>query len=107
MRFFYGPVINPETLNSYAILPRALLAIGPDGRIAWLNTDCAGEGVLAHISARSPKSIVNGQCRNLVILNEGEFLIPGFVDTHTVCLLRGILCLASSPKHVAARTSST
>lgn len=84
MRFFYGPIINPESLTNYSIWPRALLAVGSNGRIAWLETDCAREDVSAIIHAQAPETVIDGKVENLTVIGDNEFLIPGFVDTHTV-----------------------
>ncbi len=78
---FYGPFVNPKSLSSFQALPRCLLAVGPSGHIDWIEEDVhesALQNVLAqHGSLSTP----------LVSLRHGEFILPGFVDTHTVCLL--------------------
>ncbi|EAU88645.1 guanine deaminase [Coprinopsis cinerea okayama7 len=77
---FYGAVINPKSLTSYAALPRCLLAVGPTGNIDWIVKDVAPHELQ---DALAQKGHVDIASANLVELKEGEFLMPGFVDTHT------------------------
>lgn len=74
---FYGAVINPQTLRSYDAHPRCLLAVGPDGNISWLVEDVAPHDL--------QQVLLQYGCsdEHLVELKDGEFLLPGFVDTHT------------------------
>ena len=75
---YYGSIVNPETLTSYKALPRGLLAVNDDGFIDWLIEDVAYE----HIQHAM---IQNGAISaDLRLLKPGEFLMPGFIDTHTV-----------------------
>ena len=75
---FYGPVINPVSLTHYDILPHCLLFIDPSGKIEWM-VDNIYEHHLQEILASK------GLCHvRIVHLKDGEFLIPGFIDTHTV-----------------------
>jgi guanine deaminase len=78
---FYGPLVNTESLSSFQALPRCLLALGSSGHIDWIEEDVhesALQNVLAqHASLEVP----------LVSLRHGEFILPGFVDTHTVRIL--------------------
>ncbi|KAF8635512.1 hypothetical protein AX17_003902 [Amanita inopinata Kibby_2008] len=77
MSIFYGAVINPESLTSYEALPRCLLVVGPDGTIDWMVEDVKEhlvQDILAH------KGLIDV---DVVSLKQGEFIIPGFVDTHT------------------------
>ncbi|KAI9509346.1 guanine deaminase [Russula earlei] len=74
---FYGPIVNPKSLSSFQTLPRCLVAVGPSGEIDWIEEDVpkrALQDILAqHRSLDVP----------LLTLKHGEFLLPGFVDTHT------------------------
>jgi len=78
---FYGPVINPESLSSFQPLPRCLLAVGASGEIVWIETDVP-ESALKDVLAQHGSDNIR-----LHTLKHGEFLLPGFVDTHTVCTL--------------------
>ncbi|KAM6500284.1 hypothetical protein JOM56_003298 [Amanita muscaria] len=76
---FYGSVINPVSLTKYEALPKCLLAVGPDGAVIWLEQDVPEHlirNTLAHHGLVDVKI-------DLVVLKHGEFIIPGFVDTHT------------------------
>jgi len=75
---FYGAVINPVSLNNYSILPQCLLSIGPSGKIEWM-IDCVETHMLQETLASKGHIDVD-----IVFLNNGEFLMPGFIDTHTV-----------------------
>ena len=106
MRFFYGPVINPQSLTSYEILPRALLAVRSDGRIAWLERECDSKAVISTIQRRNSDDVLNGKCPNLTELSAEEFLIPGFVDTHTVRYLASLIKLRQLLRHLVACSPS-
>ena len=75
---FYGPVINPVTLTSFKTLPHCLLSIDPSGKIEWM-IDIVYEHQLQKTLASKALTDVK-----IVILKDGEFLMPGFIDTHTV-----------------------
>jgi len=75
---FYGAVINPRTLSNYQASPNCLLSVSPSGDIDWLE-DSVEDSEVQDILLRHG-------CldADLVILKHGEFIMPGFVDTHTV-----------------------
>ena len=81
---FYGALITPTTLTEYRALPRALLSVSrATGDIEWIEDDVAAgevQSVLARHGAASDSVDV------VVYLKLGEFLMPGFVDTHIVSL---------------------
>ncbi|KAH9043273.1 guanine deaminase [Lactarius pseudohatsudake] len=74
---FYGPLVNPKSTSSLLLLPNSLLAVAANGEIGWIEHNVhpsSVQDVLArHGSLDTP----------LVALKHGEFIIPGFVDTHT------------------------
>ncbi|KAH7889632.1 hypothetical protein F5I97DRAFT_1934499 [Phlebopus sp. FC_14] len=75
---YYGPVINPQTLTSYLALQRCLIVVGPDGNIAWID-----EGVdRAALPETMSKHGFASSDYALVDLQPGEFILPGFIDTH-------------------------
>ncbi|ETW85964.1 hypothetical protein HETIRDRAFT_471217 [Heterobasidion irregulare TC 32-1] len=74
---FYGLVINPQTLSSYQALPNCLLCVSPFGDIDWIEEDIAASMVQ---DAMAQKGSLDA---DLVELKRGEFIMPGFVDTHT------------------------
>ncbi|KAA1471212.1 guanine deaminase [Dentipellis sp. KUC8613] len=74
---FYGSVINPQTLTAYQALPDCLLSVGPDGNIDWIEEDVPDYSVQEVLSRHGSSN------EDIVTLKHGEFLMPGFVDTHT------------------------
>lgn len=87
---FYGAVINPESLISLQALPCSLIYVGLDGIIEWMIPQVSKEELSAVLTERGLSE------PDVVVLQDGEFLMPGFIDTHTVeslqilpyCLLR-------------------
>jgi hypothetical protein len=75
---FYGPIVNPISHSSFQALPRCLLAVGPTGHIEWIVEDVHESALLGVLAQHGSTDIP------LVVLRHGEFLLPGFVDTHTV-----------------------
>ena len=75
---FYGPIVNPKSTSSFLLLPNSLLAVAASGKVDWLEDNVhpsSVQDVLArHGSLDTP----------LIALKNGEFILPGFVDTHTV-----------------------
>ncbi|KAF5330752.1 hypothetical protein D9619_005321 [Psilocybe cf. subviscida] len=74
---FYGAVVNPISLSEYAALPHCLIAVGETGNIDWIV-----DNVEAHElqDALALKGIVDAP---VIALKDGEFIMPGFIDTHT------------------------
>ena len=75
---FYGPLVNPRSISSYQALPNCLLAVGPSGDIEWIEEDVHRSALQAALTRHGSLNVP------LVILQYGEFILPGFVDTHTV-----------------------
>jgi guanine deaminase len=75
---FYGPLVNPTSISSYQALPNCLLAVGPSGDIEWIEEDVHRSALQAALARHESLDVP------LVILQYGEFILPGFVDTHTV-----------------------
>ncbi|KAF8882424.1 hypothetical protein BD779DRAFT_1612446 [Infundibulicybe gibba] len=69
MRVYYGPVINPQSPSTYQALPRCLLAIGTAGTIEWIVDDVESALVQEALAQKE--------------LPQGQFIMPGLVDTHT------------------------
>ncbi|KAF8912100.1 hypothetical protein CPB84DRAFT_1671160 [Gymnopilus junonius] len=77
MKIFYGAVINPTSLTSYSSSPYSLIAIDAAGDIDWIVDDVEPHNLQETLA-------VKGRIDSEVIaLKDGEFLIPGFIDTHT------------------------
>ncbi|KAK3372918.1 hypothetical protein B0T24DRAFT_621710 [Lasiosphaeria ovina] len=78
MKAFVGPVIHSLSASELEILPSALLVVGPKGGIAHFVKDCPWSEVSTILaSLHLPAHLVE-----ILPLKPGEFLIPGFVDTH-------------------------
>ncbi|KAL1721068.1 hypothetical protein EV715DRAFT_288613 [Schizophyllum commune] len=77
MRIYYGAVVNPQTLTESQLLPRCLLAVGDAGTIEWIVEDIDGSLIQETLAQ---KGCVDAEVTEL---RHGEFLMPGFVDTHT------------------------
>ncbi|KAL4075452.1 hypothetical protein J3A83DRAFT_4356789 [Scleroderma citrinum] len=75
---YYGPVINPESLTNFHALPRCLIAVSPDGNIAWIEDDVIRSELEA---ALGQHGLLQGDYI-LTELKPGEFIMPGFIDTH-------------------------
>jgi hypothetical protein len=75
---YFGAVINPVSLTEYSALPRCLVAVNANGLIDWIEEDVdptlLQEALLKH----------NCEPGSVVELLDGQFLMPGFVDTHIV-----------------------
>ncbi|KAK4701263.1 guanine deaminase, partial [Phenoliferia sp. Uapishka_3] len=76
-RVFYGSLIHSLTLTNLEVLPSALLGINQAGIIAFLDKSISPDQVEATIKSHGWEGA------ELVRLKRGEFLCPGFVDTHT------------------------
>ena len=87
---FYGPIINPATLTDYTIFPRALLAVDSSGNIAWVEQDVDSCDVQHIVDQRvSELKASLGSDLHVIVteLRDGEFILPGFVDTDRSSLL--------------------
>ncbi|KAJ7343327.1 hypothetical protein DFH08DRAFT_872372 [Mycena albidolilacea] len=74
---YYGSVISPVSLTSFKALPRCLLAVASTGNIDWIVEDVEDSMVQETMAAHGYIDV------DVVCLREGEFLLPGMVDTHT------------------------
>lgn len=85
---FYGPIVNPKSTASFLLLPNSLLAVAASGEVDWIEDNVHPSLVVAvlarHGSLDTP----------FIALKHGEFILPGFVDTHTVRVF-------STPRSVA------
>lgn len=84
---YYGAMVTPEDLSSYTALPRALLAVDPNGLISWMEPDVEPAHVQGILKSKAQeKDRVPGREIDhiLIELDSSAFILPGFVDTHTV-----------------------
>ncbi|CAL1705159.1 unnamed protein product [Somion occarium] len=78
---FYGGLITPETLTSYRALPKALLSVSrTTGVIEWVEDDVPSYTLQETLAKHGLE--LNADVE-LIELKDGEFLMPGFIDTHT------------------------
>lgn len=78
---FYGALVSPTSLTSYLAAPHALLAVSKSsGTIEWVEEDVASDALQ---DTMAKHGIVTEDV-DLIELKHGEFLLPGFIDTHTV-----------------------
>ena len=81
---FYGALVTPKSLTAYDALPHAVLCISQSsGNIDWIEPDVPASS-LQDVLAKH--GYVDTAALNIVELKSGEFLLPGFIDTHTVCV---------------------
>ncbi|KAI1343264.1 guanine deaminase [Xylariaceae sp. FL0016] len=71
---FHGTIIHSLDVTQLEIIQDGLIVIRPDGTIAELEKAVSKDTVQQRLSSSS-------ECR-IHYLERGEFLIPGFVDTH-------------------------
>ena len=88
-----GALISPVDQRSYDVLPNAFLYVGQDGLIKAIrqimpaSTPATSEDIDAFLEA-----VGHSGEFEILRLTRGEFLIPGFIDTHTVCALYHRTC---------------
>ena len=75
---FYGPVINPISLTRFNTLPHCLLSIDSSGKIEWMIDNVDKHQLQETLASKGLGGV------HIVHLKDGEFLMPGFIDTHTV-----------------------
>ncbi|KAF1731503.1 putative guanine deaminase [Beauveria bassiana] len=75
-RAFYGTVIHSKSPREIAILENALLVVVDRGIIAFLEDGIPRDRVSEKIKALNTSEII------VTELKKGQFIMPGFVDTH-------------------------
>lgn len=79
---YYGALVNPESQTALSAHPRALMAVNKEGIIEWVEEDVDSSMVQDFLAGKGLLDV------DVVELKHGQFLMPGFVDTHTVCSYR-------------------
>ena len=77
-KIYYGSLINPESLTALSVHPRACLAVNVNGVIDWIEENVESSGLQDLLASKGLFDV------DVIELKNGEFLLPGFVDTHTV-----------------------
>ncbi|KAI1100159.1 guanine deaminase [Jackrogersella minutella] len=78
-RFFHGTVIHSRRPSELSVLESTLLIVDADGKIVNLVADVPTDKIASVLSSLSIPSFALDSVK---YLRHGEFLIPGFVDTH-------------------------
>ena len=92
---FYGDLINPGSLKSLRLHRRSLLAVNTSGCIDWIIENIVESEIQKVLDDHSYRGV------EIIILKPGQFIVPGFVDTHTVsfmhlsCMVVGIDSISS------------
>ena len=80
-KVFYGALVSPRTLSAHTVSPRALLCVAhTSGNIAWVEHD-VHPSALQDVLAKHGLQLDDVE---FIELQHGEFLMPGFIDTHLV-----------------------
>jgi len=96
-----GALISPVDQRSYDVLPSAFLYVGQDGLIKAIqqivppSAPITSEAIDAFLETVSHSGELE-----ILTLARGEFLIPGFIDTHTVRVLYYHTCAISPSTRV-------
>jgi guanine deaminase len=77
---YYGPVINPLSLTDYLSLPQCLILVSSEGNIEEIYEDVQS----SQVQELLVKHDYTGPGVSFTQLKDGKFLMPGFIDTHTV-----------------------
>ncbi|THU85654.1 guanine deaminase [Dendrothele bispora CBS 962.96] len=74
---YYGSLVTPKTLTSYDASLHALVAVNSHGVIDWVVYDVQDSLVQTTLLEKGCPDA------EVVELKDGQFMMPGFVDTHT------------------------
>lgn len=87
-----GAVISPIDQRSYNVFPNALIYVGKDGVIEAIQetVQVGAQTAPGDIEAFLQDVGHSGELE-MLHLTRGEFLIPGFIDTHTVRILHYLI----------------
>jgi guanine deaminase len=77
-KVFYGGVISPLNTRSLSVLPHCLLCVDSAGNIARIIDNVDPHHVQQCLAMHG---LVDAE---FIALQDGEFIIPGFIDTHSV-----------------------
>lgn len=75
----YGPLITPQNPRHARYLTQALICVN-DGVIQWIEEKVELADLSNVLLSHELEPDVN-----VIKLRHGQFLMPGFIDTHTVC----------------------
>jgi guanine deaminase len=89
---YSGPLIHSITPSEIQSLPRALVAVSAQGLIEWIVHDAEPANLQELVAEKGWD--IHDPSLDLIVAKDGEWIMPGFVDTHTVCL--SLVCLGAS-----------
>lgn len=76
IKAFYGTVIQSKSLSELAIIENALILVDGNGTITTLEAEVPKDKVIQRLESLHTSEY------NLTELCRGQFIMPGFVDTH-------------------------
>ncbi|KAJ3833299.1 hypothetical protein F5878DRAFT_665769 [Lentinula raphanica] len=76
---YYGSLINPTTLDSYEANTNCLIAVNAHGNIDWIVHDVEPSAIQQTLLQ---KGLLIDDI-TFTALQDGQFMMPGLVDTHT------------------------
>ncbi|GAB1525385.1 hypothetical protein RhiTH_008545 [Rhizoctonia solani] len=79
-RLFHGSVITPVSVHKTEFWPQALLCVNSAGIIEWIVSDVKSSQLQ---TVALEKGLVLDDSVEIYELRHGEWLMPGFIDTHT------------------------
>ncbi|KAF8602173.1 guanine deaminase [Ceratobasidium sp. AG-I] len=79
-RLFHGGLISPVSIHEAQFLERALLSVSPEGIIEWVVPDVDPSQIQ---DVALEQGVVLDDSVDVHELKYGEWLMPGFIDTHT------------------------
>lgn len=81
---YHGPVIQSRTLLELDTWSSALIAVDPSGLIAWVEPGPIDASAIQEVCMAHGWDITDGGSSiEIVEGKDGEWLMPGFVDTHS------------------------
>ncbi|CAG8457204.1 4531_t:CDS:2 [Ambispora gerdemannii] len=80
-QIFHGTFIHPVSLDNLEIIENGLMGVDAHGRIAFVERGVIGDLKIREVLSKW-KVVVNGE-EKVRFLTMGQFLLPGFIDTHT------------------------
>ena len=91
---FFGQLVNPKSLLDFDVFPSAALAVGSNGDILFMKQHVEEKHLQSLIDSELRKHCISLTESGLILhtrikkLSKDQFIMPGFVDTHTVSLYK-------------------
>lgn len=81
-KLFIGSYAHSISLTELDCVERAFIFVSAEGRIEWIEKDAAPERLQELATSRGLD--LDDSALEVIELEDGEFMCPGFIDTHTV-----------------------